>query len=188
MAKAKRGSVGAPKRNTERDRLAREAGLSRHQLYQALAVGQIPEAEFEALVEGERVPSVDRLARIGRQRGGRGRPRPATPRGWTLTEADVVALRAVVKRAERLSAKGSPEVEAVRGQLRAALASGGGRTLGDNLAAVLHRLTLAEIAKDGPDPEVAVGYLAEAVAPLAALVRELRRVGLASAPQPSGLS
>ena len=53
---------------------AREAGLSRHQMRQALRVARIPEAEFEALIESKGVPTVTQLAERGKQIG-TGRPR-----------------------------------------------------------------------------------------------------------------
>mgnify|MGYP001546093463 CR=1 FL=1 len=59
-----RGSRG-PGRSPRR--LAAEAaGMTRHQMHQALALAQIPEDEFDALIESDNPPSLEALARIGR--------------------------------------------------------------------------------------------------------------------------
>lgn len=47
-------------------RLAAEAaGMSRHQMYQAIRISSIDEAEFEHLVESENPPTITSLAEIG---------------------------------------------------------------------------------------------------------------------------
>lgn len=59
-----RGKRG-PERS-ERRKLAETAGISRHQMYQALQVANIPEEDFERLIESDDPPSVTEMARIGR--------------------------------------------------------------------------------------------------------------------------
>jgi len=51
---------------SERRRFAEEAGISRHKMYQAIAIASIPEDQFDALMEDDKPPSVERLASIGR--------------------------------------------------------------------------------------------------------------------------
>ncbi len=45
--------------------MGRAAGLSRHQVVQALRVASIPEAEFETLIEADHPPTVTALAERG---------------------------------------------------------------------------------------------------------------------------
>jgi uncharacterized protein YjiS (DUF1127 family) len=59
-----RGTRG-PERSAMRQ-LAEAAGLSRDQMYQAIAVASVPESEFEGMVESDTPPTVIALARIGR--------------------------------------------------------------------------------------------------------------------------
>jgi hypothetical protein len=40
------------------------AGISRHQMYQIVQIGNIPEDEFERLVETDDPPSITELARF----------------------------------------------------------------------------------------------------------------------------
>lgn len=47
---------------------AEAAGISRHQMYQALDVARISDEEFERLVEGEDPPTLTELAATGRGR------------------------------------------------------------------------------------------------------------------------
>jgi hypothetical protein len=54
-----------PERSARRQ-MAEAAGMSRHQMYQAIAIAAIPEAEFEALVESENPPTLDDLVRHAR--------------------------------------------------------------------------------------------------------------------------
>ena len=58
-----RGSRGPAR--SERRRMAESAGLSRHQMHQALAVASIPQDEFERMVESDDLPNVTQLAAIG---------------------------------------------------------------------------------------------------------------------------
>lgn len=74
----------------ERRKLAEDAGLSRHQMYQAMQVASIPEDEFERLVESQEPLGIAELARIGR--GEQSKPRPS-PRD-AATKAIAKAMRA----------------------------------------------------------------------------------------------
>ena len=47
-------------------KVAEEAGMTRHQMYQAIAASDIPEDEFERLIESDNPPSLSELAAIGR--------------------------------------------------------------------------------------------------------------------------
>jgi len=58
-----RGKRG-PERS-ERRKAAEAAGMSRHQMYQALKLANIPEDEFERLVESDHQPTVTELAAYG---------------------------------------------------------------------------------------------------------------------------
>lgn len=69
-----RGARG-PERSEMR-KAAEAAGLSRHQMYQALAVASIPTDEFEPMVESDDPPTVTELARYGRSKPPRG---PSSP-------------------------------------------------------------------------------------------------------------
>lgn len=55
-----RGSRG-PERSPARQ-AADAAGMSRHQFYQAMKIARIPEAEFEAMIEGDSPPTITQLA------------------------------------------------------------------------------------------------------------------------------
>ena len=68
-----RGKRG-PERS-ERRKIMEDAGMSRHQMYQAMQVASIPEDEFEQLVESQEPPSITELARIGR--GEQSKPKPS---------------------------------------------------------------------------------------------------------------
>ena len=68
-----RGKRG-PEKSDQR-KLAEAAGLSRHQMYQAVQIASIPEDEFERLVESLEPPSLTDLARIGR--GDQSKPKAA---------------------------------------------------------------------------------------------------------------
>jgi hypothetical protein len=65
-AGASRGSRG-PERSPQRQ-AAEAAGLSLHQMRQALDVARIPDDEFEALIEADEPPTLTELARIGGDR------------------------------------------------------------------------------------------------------------------------
>jgi hypothetical protein len=78
-------------------RLAAEAaGLSRHQMRQALAVAAVPRDVFEALVESDNPPTVTALAELGR---GRGREASTAP---TPAAAALLVLSRRVARLARL--------------------------------------------------------------------------------------
>jgi hypothetical protein len=53
-----------PARSSRR-KAAEAAGLSRGQMWRALQVAEIPEEDFEALVEADAPPSVAELVRVG---------------------------------------------------------------------------------------------------------------------------
>lgn len=69
-----------PKKSARRI-AAESAGLSRHQMYQALAIAAIPEDDFERMISGlEDPPSLEELVRIGRgQQGKRIKKRKTCP-------------------------------------------------------------------------------------------------------------
>lgn len=60
---------------SERRKICEEAGMSRHQMYQMVQIGNIPDDEFERLIESADPPSITELARIGR--GEQSKPKPA---------------------------------------------------------------------------------------------------------------
>lgn len=68
-----RGKRG-PERS-ERRKMMEAAGLSRHQMYQMMQIANIPEDEFERLVESDDPPTITELARIGR--GEQSKPKPS---------------------------------------------------------------------------------------------------------------
>jgi hypothetical protein len=68
--RGKRGPERGPVR-----KLADNIGVSRDWMYRALAIANMPEAEFEALVEGENPPGLAELHRIAR--GKRSKPEKA---------------------------------------------------------------------------------------------------------------
>ncbi len=49
-------------------RMAREAGIGLHQMRQMVRVANIPEEEFERLIESEKPPTVEVLANLGRRK------------------------------------------------------------------------------------------------------------------------
>jgi hypothetical protein len=51
----------------QRLKIGKDAGLSRQQIYQALAVARIPDEEFERLIESPNPPTVAKLAALGRR-------------------------------------------------------------------------------------------------------------------------
>ena len=55
-----------PERSVMRQ-AAEAAGISRHQMYDYLAIAEIPEADFEALVEAPQPPTTEGLVRHSRQ-------------------------------------------------------------------------------------------------------------------------
>ena len=69
--RGKRGPERSPHRKA-----ADAAGMSRDQLYNALALASMSEAEFEALVEGESPPTVTELIRIARNKPRKARAAP----------------------------------------------------------------------------------------------------------------
>jgi hypothetical protein len=92
-------SVRAPGRKgrplSAASKMARAVGMSRHQMYQALQVADIPEDEFERLVEGAEPPTVTEFAAIGRStRAPAAKARPSKPTRVVLDLAptDVLLL------------------------------------------------------------------------------------------------
>lgn len=81
-----RGKRG-PERS-ERRQIADAAGMSRHQMYQAMQVASIPRDEFERLVESEEPPTLTELARIGR--GEQSKPKPSARDAATKAIAKAV--------------------------------------------------------------------------------------------------
>ena len=67
-----RGKRGPEK--GERRKMMEAAGMSRHQMYQAMQIGNIPEEEFERLIESDDPPTLTDLARFGR--GEQSKPKP----------------------------------------------------------------------------------------------------------------
>ena len=67
-----RGKRGPEK--SDRRKMLEAAGFSRHQMYQMMQIGNIPEDEFERLIESQDPPSLTELARIGR--GEQSKPKP----------------------------------------------------------------------------------------------------------------
>jgi hypothetical protein len=57
--------VGVPPHQSQRDKAAREAGLSRDQKHTALRVASVPKGLFETLVESDDPPTVTGLAELG---------------------------------------------------------------------------------------------------------------------------
>ena len=51
---------------SERRLAAESAGMSRNRMYNALILAELPEDEFEALVESDNPPTIAELVRIGR--------------------------------------------------------------------------------------------------------------------------
>lgn len=51
---------------------AKRAGISRHQMHQAIAIANIPDDEFERLIEQDRPPSLTALASTGKKSKGTG--------------------------------------------------------------------------------------------------------------------
>jgi hypothetical protein len=82
--KFSRGKRG-PERSKFR-KMCEEAGISRHQMYQMIQIANIPEDEFERLIESDDPPNITELAKIGR--GEQSKPRPS-PRD--------AAMRAIAK-------------------------------------------------------------------------------------------
>lgn len=66
-----RGGV-LPANPSERD-LAAFTGMSRRQIWQAKKMAEIPEAEFERMVESDNPPSVSELLDVAHQRAGSAR-------------------------------------------------------------------------------------------------------------------
>lgn len=58
-----------------RRKICEAAGMSRHQMYQMVQIGNIPEDEFERLVESDEGITITELARIGR--GEQSKPKPS---------------------------------------------------------------------------------------------------------------
>lgn len=86
--KFSRGKRG-PERG-ERRKMMDEIGISRHQMYQAIQIANIPEDEFERLIASQEPPSLTELARIGR--GEQSKPKPS-PRD-AATKAIAKAMKA----------------------------------------------------------------------------------------------
>lgn len=68
---------------SQRRQMAEAAGLSRHQMYESLAIAAVPEDVFEALVESDDPPTPTQMANLGRayQRGEEGPELVRTARG-----------------------------------------------------------------------------------------------------------
>lgn len=83
-----RGSRGPDK--SDMRKACEAAGMSRHQMYQALQVASVPRDEFERLVESADPPSITDLARIGR--GAQSKPKQSTwdrlVRAWNAASDD----------------------------------------------------------------------------------------------------
>ena len=79
MSKEKPDSGVNKKRGPQRSKTRRDAeavGMSRAQMYRAIAVADVPEDEFERLVESDNPPTMTELVRNGRgqtQRSAEGR-------------------------------------------------------------------------------------------------------------------
>ena len=56
-------------------KMAEQAGMSRYQMYRALAIASIPEDEFEKLIESDNVPTLTELEEIATKK-----KKPATTR------------------------------------------------------------------------------------------------------------
>lgn len=91
---------GRPKKNGEGDhpvsykQAATDAGMSEHQRKQTMRVGNVPDDEFERLVESDSPPTLSQLADIGKQK------QPPKQQFAAATHA-VGALRRFVKEAEK---------------------------------------------------------------------------------------
>ena len=83
-----RGSRGPEK--SDMRTACEAAGMSRHQMYQALQVARIPADEFERLIESADPPSITDLARFGR--GAQAKPKATSwdrlIRAWNAASAD----------------------------------------------------------------------------------------------------
>ena len=66
-----------------------EAGMSSHQVKQAIRVANVPKEEFEQLVEGDNPPTISRLAELGT----RARPAPERPPEFPIATQVVGAAR-----------------------------------------------------------------------------------------------
>jgi len=86
--KFSRGKRG-PERS-ERRKMMDEVGISRHQMYQAMQIANIPEDEFERLIESQEPPSITELARIGRGE----QSKPPLPTKDAAAKAIAKAIRA----------------------------------------------------------------------------------------------
>ena len=78
--------------------------MSRHQLYAALRVASVPKGEFERLVESDKPPTVEKLARLGARKGTSGRRPTASP--LEVARGQVQRLRAVVEAVVRADRDG----------------------------------------------------------------------------------
>lgn len=89
-----RGRRGPEK--SARRKASEAAGISKHQMYRALAVASIPKEEFEALIESDNPPTIEELANIGKRKSQESKT--ATPfdrlrRAWNAaSEADRLRL------------------------------------------------------------------------------------------------
>jgi hypothetical protein len=91
---------------------------------------------------------------------------------WTLSDSDTASVLGLSRRANKLEDKGSPELHAVRGKIRAALASGSQGI--PYLSQAERFLEVASRQQHGVDPEAALEGVALAAEALAALVLDLR--------------
>ena len=70
-----------PKRSAQRE-MAEAAGLSRGQMWRALQVAEVPEDEFEAMIESDEPPTVTALVHHGRQGGGQSNGLRRLKKAW----------------------------------------------------------------------------------------------------------
>ncbi len=90
--KKQRPSKGGvlPKNPSERD-LAAFTGMSRRQIWQAKKIAEIPEEEFDRLVESENPPTVTQLLQVAHQRAG-SKPKAKKFQDHDLIERIAVAI------------------------------------------------------------------------------------------------
>jgi len=68
----------------DRRKAAEAAGMSRHQMYQAMKVAEIAESDFERLIESDNPPTLTELAAHGASRSNKSE-------GQTMTRAEATA-------------------------------------------------------------------------------------------------
>ncbi len=94
-----------PKRGAMRE-AAEAAGLSRGQMWRALQVANVPEEEFERLVESDNPPTVSEMVRLGSGRSvaPQGRRLKCCPHCGGDLSAHMIEVQAV----ERAAGEGEP--------------------------------------------------------------------------------